>query len=63
MPDSETIRRVQRKLDRLEAFQAAIWPAALSGDPKAIDAASKIMLRRAKCLGFDPPRKDDLPHA
>jgi len=44
-----------RALDsaRLDAMTSAIWPKALSGDPKAIGLMLKILERRARMLGLD----------
>jgi hypothetical protein len=38
---------------RLDAMQAALWPAALAGDIAAIDRCLAIMKRRAAMLGLD----------
>lgn len=43
------------ELARLDTLQQAIWPKAMSGDPRAIEAALKILDRRAKLLGLDSP--------
>jgi hypothetical protein len=40
-------------LARLNRLQAAIWPDALRGDPKAADVALKIIDRIAKLVGAD----------
>jgi hypothetical protein len=41
---------------RLDAMQAALWPAALAGDVQAITTTLKIMVRRAALLGLDLQR-------
>ncbi|MEE6264885.1 hypothetical protein V2E29_04390 [Streptomyces diastatochromogenes] len=41
------------ELARLDTLQQAIWDKAMSGDPRAIEAALKILDRRAKLLGLD----------
>lgn len=44
------------ELDRLDALQAALWDAAMAGDPKAVDAILKISDRRCELLGLLPPK-------
>jgi hypothetical protein len=44
------------ELDRLDALQCAVWDAAMSGDPKAVDAVLKISDRRCELLGLSPPK-------
>ena len=44
---------LQMELGRLDALQEACWDAAMSGDPKAIDSALKIMNARMKLLALD----------
>jgi hypothetical protein len=39
-------------VDELDRLQTVVWPAVISGDPKAIDTALKVMARKAKCLGL-----------
>ncbi|SHL75449.1 hypothetical protein [Streptomyces yunnanensis] len=41
------------ELARLDTLQQAIWDKAMSGDPRVIEAALKILDRRAKLLGLD----------
>ncbi|MBB4893550.1 hypothetical protein FHS39_002581 [Streptomyces olivoverticillatus] len=41
------------ELAKLDALQKAIWPKAMEGDPRAIEAALKILDRRARMLGLD----------
>jgi hypothetical protein len=38
---------------RLNALQAAVWPAAMMGDPKSVDSAVKIISARAKINGLE----------
>src|SRR3990172_1602421 len=48
-----------RKLDgeRLDQLLAAVWPRAASGDPAGVDAALRILARRARLMGLDLPAK------
>lgn len=39
--------------ERTDALLAAVWPAAMSGDPKAVGAALRVLERQAKALGTD----------
>lgn len=39
--------------ERAHALLAAVWPAALSGDTKAVHAALKVLERQARALGTD----------
>lgn len=41
------------ELIRLDQLQAAIWPAAMMGDPKSVDSAVRIIATRAKIAGLD----------
>lgn len=54
----EEMRNVENA--RLDRVQAAIWPKALKGDIKAVDAYLKISARRAKMNGLDAPTKVNL---
>jgi hypothetical protein len=38
---------------RLDALQAAVWPSAMLGDPKSVDAAVKIILARMRVNNLD----------
>lgn len=38
---------------RLNALQAAVWPAAMMGDPKSVDSAVRIIAARAKINGLE----------
>ncbi|MBM4484440.1 hypothetical protein GS443_14195 [Rhodococcus hoagii] len=40
---------------RLDALQAAHWPAAISGDIKSADLVLRVSARRSKLLGLDVP--------
>ncbi|RFU83593.1 hypothetical protein DY218_27175 [Streptomyces triticagri] len=53
--DAEELVQVESL--RLEHLQAALWPAALAGEIKAVEASLKIMDRRARLLGLDRPGK------
>lgn len=48
------------ELDRLDALQAAVWSEAMSGEPKAVDSAVKIIMNRAKLLGLDLPNASEI---
>lgn len=41
--------------ERLDALQAALWPAAMTGDAAAVRAVLRVMERRARLLGLDAP--------
>jgi len=41
------------EVSRLDALQAAVWPAAMRGDARAVDSALKVIAQRAKYLGVD----------
>jgi AraC-like DNA-binding protein len=51
VPAVEEYRKME--LERLDALQLAVWPAARRGDYQAIDRVLKIMERRARLLGLD----------
>lgn len=44
---------LQMELDRLDRLQAKLWPAAMMGDPKSVDAVLHVMDRRIKITGID----------
>ena len=44
------------ELDRLDALQAALWDAAMNGDPKVVEGVLKISDRRCELLGLVPPK-------
>lgn len=41
------------EMDRLDALQSALWPAAMEGDTKSVDSVLRVMGHRAKLLGLD----------
>jgi hypothetical protein len=41
------------ELVRLEHLQAAVWPAAMMGDPKSVDSALRIIQTRARITGLE----------
>lgn len=51
--EREAMLRVE--LDRLDALQRAVWPSAMTGDAKGVEAALKVMDRRHRLLGFNKP--------
>lgn len=56
--NSETATHVKvLELNRLDQLQSALMRSALSGDPKAVTAALKIMDHRAKLLGLYAPNQ------
>ncbi|WP_375504796.1 hypothetical protein [uncultured Jatrophihabitans sp.] len=52
---------LQLELDRLDALQAAFWPAALERDRHAADVVLKVIARRSKILGFEKSDESLLP--
>lgn len=50
------------ELERLDALQGALWPAALSGDVRAVRGVLEVMSRRSKLLGLDKPVEVTLEH-
>jgi hypothetical protein len=52
---AEQVRALE--LERLNRMLDGVWPAAESGDPRAIDSVIKLMDRRSKYLGLDSPLK------
>jgi hypothetical protein len=38
---------------RLDKLQSAVWPSAMMGDPKSVDAAVKIIAIRCKITGLE----------
>ena len=50
-----TLDVLQLELLRLDRLQTAHWPQALGGNGEAADRVLKIMDRRARLLGLDPP--------
>ena len=43
--------------ERLDALLAALWPAAMAGNCRAVDRCLSVMHRRAKLLGLDAPSR------
>lgn len=50
----------EAELLRLDRLQAGVWAQAVAGDTKAVDAALKIIDRRCKLLGLDPPQRHEV---
>ena len=46
------------ELERLDAMQRALWPAALKGNRPAVESCLSIMERRARLLGLDGKRDE-----
>lgn len=44
---------LQMEMDRLDRLQAKVWPAAMMGDPRSVEAVLKVMDRRIKITGID----------
>lgn len=53
LTDQERKSILGLELIRLEHLQAAVWPSAMMGDPKAIDSAIRIIATRAKITGLE----------
>lgn len=53
-------QHVQLELARLEELQRAIYPAALKGDVKAVNASVRVSESKRKLLGIDKPTKLEL---
>ena len=47
------------EVTRLDALQQAVWPAAMSGDTRSVDAALKVINQRAKLLGLEETTVDN----
>lgn len=47
----------EQEAQRLNRLQTAIWPAAMAGDPRAVETVLKIMDRRAKMYQIDAPTR------
>ncbi len=45
---------------RLDDLQRAVWPAAMSGDTRAVDSALKVIAHRAKLLGLEQAQVETL---
>lgn len=46
---------LRMSLHRLDALRAAVWPAAMHGDPISVDRALKIETQYMKAAGIDVP--------
>jgi hypothetical protein len=55
---AEAVREIE--LARLDRLHLALWPAAIQGDPVAIDRVLKVMARRAALGGLDAPNRQEL---
>jgi hypothetical protein len=44
------------EMARLDVLQTAVWPKAVAGHLKSVDAVLAIMARRSRLLGLDAPR-------
>jgi hypothetical protein len=53
LTDQERKTLLGLELVRLEALQAAVWPAAMMGDPKSVDSSLRIMQHRARITGME----------
>ena len=53
LTDAERKEILGMELLRLNALQAAVWPAAMMGDPKSVDSAVRIIQARAKITGIE----------
>lgn len=50
---ADTLRKLE--CERLDALLLGLWPAASSGDRRAVETVLNLMARRAKLLGLDMP--------
>ena len=55
---AEELRTLE--LTRLDAMLLSLWRRVQNGDERAIDRALRIMERRAKLLGLDAPKRQEL---
>jgi hypothetical protein len=53
LTDQERKSILAMELLRLEHLQAAVWPAAMMGDPKSIDSALRIIQTRSRITGLE----------
>jgi len=53
LTDLERKELLSLEMLRLDALQAAVWPAAMMGDPKSVDSAVRIVATRAKIAGLE----------
>lgn len=54
----EELRELE--LMRLDKLQAAMWKAAMEGDPRAVEVSLKISSQRCKLLGLDAPLRAEV---
>lgn len=59
--DTRALRKLE--LARLDAMTKALWPKVKKGDPRAIDRALKIMIRRSNFVGLDAPKRREFTGA
>jgi len=45
------------ELQRLDHLLGALWPAAMTGDCRAVDSCLRVCERRSRLLGLDAPAK------
>lgn len=55
---ADELRRLE--CERLDAMLAALWWRVEAGHPQAVDAALRVMARRAALLGLDAPKRVDV---
>ena len=53
LTDTDRQSLLQMEMDRLDRLLAKVWPSAMTGDPKSVEAALKITDRRIKITGLD----------
>ena len=53
MSQEEVKSRLQMENDRLDRLLSKVWPSAMTGDPKSVEAALKITDRRIKINHLD----------
>jgi hypothetical protein len=51
--DTTRVEMLELEVQRLNALQSAVWPAALAGHLPSVNAALSIVVQRAKLLGLD----------
>lgn len=55
---ADDVRKLE--LETLDRLQFALWQQATNGNHGAVDRVLRVMERRAKLLGLDAPRKQEL---
>jgi hypothetical protein len=53
MDETERSEQLALMMTSLDALQASVWGNAIAGDTRAVEAALKILDRKAKLLGLD----------